>query len=128
MNSHHMLTQKYYSAPKLSPSRRTRTRAASDGKQMSEEEIGNLASDDAEAFLYESGKGGRKIDEELSDQEKKKLEKEQKRLDKEAKAKKEAEEKGWDQTKDGWKYAKSRGFLRDLWDIVDGQFNGKVGS
>ena len=28
------------------------------------------------------------------------------------KQRKEAEEKGWDQTKDGWKFAKSRGFFQ----------------
>lgn len=95
-------------------------------RASSEKSAGQTAVDEAEAFLYESGEGGRRLDDDQTMTWEEQME--AKVAERDAKERAEAEEKGWENSKDGWKYAKSRGFLRDMWDLLDGQLNGKVGS
>ncbi|KAK3243220.1 hypothetical protein CYMTET_47111 [Cymbomonas tetramitiformis] len=92
-------------------------------RASSEKSSDQSAVDEAEAFLYESGEGGRRLDDEQTMTWEEQME--AKVAERDAKEKAEAEEKGWENSKDGWKYAKSRGFLRDMWDLLDGQLNGK---
>jgi len=97
--------------------------------KASDEELGKLATSDAEAFLFESGRGGRRIDaEQLTAKESWEAAEEARYQAKLEKQRVEAEEKGWDQTKDGWKFAKSRGWLQDMKDLVGGLTGGVVGS
>lgn len=90
------------------------------------------ATEDAEAFLFESGKGGRRLDEEAEAKERSKQAYEDRREAKQQakfeKSKEEADQLGWDQTDEGWKHAKSRGVFRDLYDVVEGMIKGTVGS